>query len=147
MLENWLDKNSIALKINVKNYQQAIRCGGELLVSSQKASKEYVNAMIEAVKDLGPYMVIAPGIAIPHARPEDGAKAVGLSLVTLAQPVNFGNKENDPVDLVICLCSTDSSSHLEALKRLVALLSNAKDLEQIQESDDPISILNIIKKY
>ena len=43
----------------------------------------YTEAMIDVVRDMGPYIVLAPGLAMPHARPEMGAKQVGTALVTL----------------------------------------------------------------
>lgn len=103
--------------------------------------------MISAVEEFGPYMVIAPGIAIPHARPEDGALAVGLSLITLDTPVNFGNPENDPVSLVICLCSTDSESHLDALARLVSLLEDKSNVDGILDAADVSEVMDLISRY
>lgn len=147
MLEKWLDKTSIALNQRVRDYKDAIRLGGNLLVSSGKATQEYVSAMIEAVKEFGPYIVIAPGIAMPHARPENGALAVGLSLVTLITPVCFGNPENDPVRIVVCLCSIDASSHLEVLQRAVALLGNADDMNNILAANSIENVMSIIQKY
>ena len=123
MLEKWLEPQCVSLHNKVDNYEEAIAIGGDLLVSAGKATESFTKRMISAVEEFGPYMVIAPGIAIPHARPEDGALAVGLSLITLDTPVNFGSPENDPVSLVICLCSTDSESHLDALARLVSRFS------------------------
>ena len=32
----------------------------------------YTEAMIDVVRDMGPYIVLAPGLAMPHARPEMG---------------------------------------------------------------------------
>lgn len=51
-----------------------MRIGGELLEKSGAIEPRYIDAMINTVKEIGPYIVIAPGIAMPHARPEAGAK-------------------------------------------------------------------------
>jgi PTS system ascorbate-specific IIA component len=50
---------------------------------------EYVTAIVEQHHTLGPYYVLA-GLAMPHARPEEGAKGLGLSLLKLKQGVSFG---------------------------------------------------------
>lgn len=71
MLETWLSASSIALNQRADDYKEAIRIGGNLLVNDGKATPEYASAMIDAVQEFGPYIVIAPGIAMPHARPED----------------------------------------------------------------------------
>lgn len=104
--------------------------------------------MKEAVKTLGPYIVIAPGIAMPHARPEMGAKKIGMSLITLTQPVNFGHPENDPVKIVVCLCSTDSITHLKALSQLMQFLDN-KDVSELlwEENTDLESLIKYIDNF
>ena len=147
MLESWLNKECIALNVDAQDYRQAIQVGGDLLVANEKAEKSFVTAMIDAVTELGPYMVVAPGVAVPHARSESGAKAVALSLVTLNNPVNFGNPENDPVWLVTCLCALDSESHIELLQRLVNLLADDEAVSQIRNSKDIEYVVNLISKY
>ncbi len=73
---------------------------------------------------MGPYIVIAPGIAMPHARPEAGAKNIRIGLLKLKNPVNFGNEEHDPVDIVIFLCAVDNKAHIEVLGELVQLIED-----------------------
>ena len=60
-----------------------IRHGGQLMVDAGFTEPTYTEAMIDVVRDMGPYIVLAPGLAMPHARPEMGAKQVGTALVTL----------------------------------------------------------------
>jgi len=84
VLENILTEKAIRLKARAVDWQEAVRMGGELLVNAGFAKPSYIEAMVETVKQLGPYSVIAPGIAMPHARPEAGVIKPGLSLVTLA---------------------------------------------------------------
>lgn len=147
MLETWLEPQCVSLHNTTNDYRDAIKIGGDLLVAAGKATDSFVDRMISAVDEFGPYMVIAPGIAVPHARPEDGALAVGLSLVTLDTPVNFGNPENDPVSMVICLCSTDSSSHLDALARLVGLLEDSDNVNAILAAKNVPEVMEIISKH
>lgn len=147
MLETYLNASTIAINQCADSYKDAIRIGGNLLIQSGAADDCFVSAMIDAVKKFGPYMVIAPGIALPHARPEDGARAVGMSLVTLKTPVYFGNPENDPVNVVACLCSTDSTSHLELLQRAVDLLGNDEDMAQIIAATSLDQVLNVIRRH
>src|SRR2546428_9854029 len=80
--------------------------------------------MIATVEQLGPYIVIAPGIALAHTRPSDAVLRPGLSWVTLAHPVRFGHKDNDPVTLVVGLAAPDISAHVQALATLAGLLED-----------------------
>src|SRR5699024_7003333 len=87
MLSELINKNTIQLKANVSDWEHAVITGGQLLVRENIVSEEYVKAMVKSVKDSGPYIVIAKNVALPHARPEEGAKEIGISILTLSTPV------------------------------------------------------------
>jgi PTS system ascorbate-specific IIA component len=140
MLATYLTAEVIQIKIEVKDWEAAVRAGGQLLFEAGKCTSGYIDAMVRTVHEMGPYMVLAPGLALAHARPEDGVSEVGLSLVTLQTPVNFGNAANDPVELVISFCAVDHESHVDVLKALAMflreeenqnLLRNAETVEQV----------------
>jgi PTS system ascorbate-specific IIA component len=88
--------------------------------------------MVEAVNRMGPYMVLAPGIALAHGRPEDGMINVGMSIINLANPVEFGSEANDPVSLVISFGGVDSESHVEMLRGLAEFLMEEANQEMLK---------------
>lgn len=128
-LGKMLHKDTIALNVQVGEWQEAVRKAGDLLVNSGAVEPRYVDAMIETVKSIGAYIVIMPGVALPHARPEDGVRKPCMSLVTLKTPVNFGNKDNDPVSLVIAFGTIDNKAHLDALSALAKILGEPEKLD------------------
>jgi mannitol/fructose-specific phosphotransferase system IIA component (Ntr-type) len=87
-----------------------------------------------------------PGIAIPHARPEDGMKRVGFSLVTLKEPVYFGHPKNDPVDLLIALGGPDNKSHIKALAQLAQMLQNQETVKRLRNAQTKEEVLKIINE-
>jgi len=139
-----LAKETIALRLSVGDWQQAVREAGRLLVNAGAVEPRYVEAMIQMVQEMGPYIVIAPGIALPHARPEDGVKKACMSLVTLSPPVNFGNKCNDPVKLVIAFGTTDNKTHIDALVELAKLLGDSTKVEGLKRASSPEELLKLI---
>lgn len=145
VLSELLKENTIQLKVDAKDWSDAITKGGQLLYEDGCIEKCYIEAMIKAMKELGPYIVIAPGIAMPHARPESGTRKVGMSLITLNKGVDFGNKENDPVSIVICLCAIDHSTHLKALSEIAGLLEDEKNVELIKNATDKEVVLKLIR--
>lgn len=147
MLKDFLNEKTIKLNVEAKNWEEAVRIGGKLLVENGMAESRYIDAMVNGVKDIGPYIVIAPGFAMPHARPESGALKPGFSLLTLNKPVEFGNKENDPVYLVVCVCSPDSNSHIKALSELVQFLDNDENIDLIRNAKLPEEITSKFKQY
>jgi len=143
-LSKMLTKETIALGLSVRDWQQAVREAGNLLVSAGAVEPRYVKAMVQMVQEIGPYIVIVPGVALPHARPEDGVKKACMSLVTLSPPVNFGNKYNDPVELVVAFGTTDKKAHIEALAELAKLLGDSTKLEGLKRASSPEEILKLI---
>jgi mannitol operon transcriptional antiterminator len=145
-LTDMLPRDMIALKVSVGDWREAVRVAGKLLVDSGAAEPRYVPAMIRMVEEIGPYIVIAPGIAIPHARPEEGAKKSSLSFVTLDPPVNFGNEHNDPVSIVIAFAAPRKEGHLEALKEVARLLEDSERVEKLKQASSVDEVLKIIQE-
>lgn len=105
--------------------ESALRVAGGLLEISGRTDAPYTDAVVAALHEFGPYFVVAPGIAIAHARPSESVFSVGLSLLVLREPISFGNEANDPVRLVFGLCATDHDGHLELMAELSNLLMSA----------------------
>mgnify|MGYP001137941829 CR=1 FL=1 len=141
MLAAYLTADVIQLNVDVKDWEGAVRAGGKLLLDSGKCAPEYVDAMVRTVKEMGPYMVLAPGLALAHARPQDGTLEVGLSLVTLQTPVAFGSKVNDPVELVISFCAVDQQSHVEVLKALARFLRDDQNQQILKNAENVGEVL------
>lgn len=147
MISNLINEQTVKINVNASTWEDAIKMGGNLLKSTNAIAQEYIDAMIQSVKDIGPYIVLAPGIAMPHANPKYGVKKLGMSLITLNSPVCFGHKENDPVSIVICLAALKEDDHLQELAELVEILSNADKVKQIKNATTISTILNIFTNF
>jgi PTS system ascorbate-specific IIA component len=146
MLSEPLSKSSILLQVPAADWREAVQKAGNLLVNNGVCEPRYVDAMIAAVERLGPYMVLAPGIALAHSRPEDGVLAVGMSMVTLSTPVNFGSPENDPVRLVIAFGGVDHTSHMGMLQELALFLMEESNQELLKTATDVETVLGAFSK-
>ena len=144
-LSKMLTEETVALGVAVRDWQEAVRAAGKLLVRVGKAEPRYVEGMIRMVQEIGPYIVIAPGVALPHARPEDGVKEACMSLVTLSTPVAFGNEANDPVELVVAFGSPDGKRHIEALAELARLLEDEDALYKLKKATSSRDVLAVVK--
>lgn len=123
---------SITTKATASDWKAAIRLAGDGLVAAGVTTADYTDQMIAAVEEHGPYIVIAPGIALAHARPADSVLKGGLSWVSLATPVEFGHASNDPVTLVIGLAALDHTAHIEVLKAVAGVLSNKEARAELE---------------
>lgn len=139
--------NLIAVGVHVKDWQEAVRESGRLLVEDNAVEPRFVDAMIEGVKEFGPYIVLAPGFAMPHAKAEAGCIKTSMSLITLTEPVEFGNPDNDPVHVVAALTAKDHSAHIEALSQLADVLANDTVVDELAAAKSVEEILKIINSY
>lgn len=137
---------AVRLDVPCDDWRAAVRASGELLVATGAATTAYVDAIVAAVEELGPYIVLAPGIAIAHARPEDGALAVGFSLVRPTAPIEFGSEHNDPVDLVFAFASPDAEQHVAALASLADLLESEGNLERLRAATTVDQIRAVVEE-
>lgn len=136
MLGDYITRDLIKLQVKVDDWEGAVRAGGQLLLDAGICESSYVDAMVDAVRRLGPYMVLAPGIALAHGRPEDGVIKVGLSIINLESPVEFGSEANDPVYLIISFGGVDHESHVAMLKELAVFLMDEQNQELLKKATE-----------
>ena len=134
MLGDYITSDLVKLQVKVDDWEGAVRAGGQLLLDAGMCETRYLDAMVDAVRRLGPYMVLAPGIALAHGRPEDGVLKAGLSIINLESPVDFGSEANDPVYLVISFGGVDNDSHVAMLRELAIFLMEEQNQELLKKA-------------
>jgi PTS system ascorbate-specific IIA component len=147
MLSQWIHDGTIELQDKVESWPQALELCAQPLLEAKTITPDYITAIIEQHHALGPYYVLAPGLAMPHARPEEGAQGLGLSLLKLQHGVNFGSEEHDPVDLIIMLAALDKHSHIEMISSLAELFSSDEDMRLLHQAKTLEEIKNIISRF
>lgn len=141
-----LDDRVLVLR-EAENWEEAVRTTGNLLLATGCIEERYIEKMLSTCKELGPYIAIAPGVAIPHARPEDGAKKVCTALVIVKKGVNFGS-HNDPVHVLIAFSTPDKQSHIKVLQDLATLLTEKgyELVEKLKKCESEKDALDVLKK-
>jgi len=81
-------------------------------------------------------VVIAPGLALAHARPGPDVLGEGLSVVTLATPVEFGHPHNDPVRVVIGLAVSNAEEHVASVARLANVFNDLGVIDRLADAAD-----------
>lgn len=147
MLIDILREELIKLNVKCNDWKEVIEEGAYLLEKEGIVNKNYKEAIINNFYELGPYMVIAPGIVLSHARPEAGVNKNGISILTLESPIEFGSELNDPVKLIITLAAKDNTSHLSSLSKLMEILMNSDHLNSIINAKKVQEVVEIIKRY
>ena len=122
-----VQKNKVDRQMRRKNFRK------EKLRGYVKSC--YKDGIIENVEKLGPYIMIADEIAMPHARPEQGAIETQIGITLFREGVRFDGKETT-ARLFVTLAAKDSDSHVDALVKISELLSDDETVEEILEASD-----------
>ena len=144
MITTWLPVENIQIVDSVSDWKQAIRLSAQPLLAKETITEEYVEAIFKSHQELGPYYVLAPGLAMPHARPEQGAIKNGLSLLHIKQGVSFNAEENDPIYVVIMLCALSGDEHINMITALAEIFSNDERLSALLKASTLETIQTVI---
>ena len=128
LIKQLLALDAIQLKAEAADWKDAIRIGVDLLIRADAVEPRYYDSIIKTTTKLGPWYILAPGIAMPHGRPGDGVMKNSFALVTLRTPVNFGDPDNDPVDILVTLAATDAKTMNESSIVEVVTMLGDEDL-------------------
>ncbi|WP_188206880.1 PTS sugar transporter subunit IIA [Alkalibacillus aidingensis] len=143
MGEKLLSQSAIRSRVSVGDWEEAVRVCGQLLVDEGYVESSYVEAMINNINELGPYMIIAPGVALPHARPEDGVIQEGISVVVLQDSVEFDSGKD--VNVLIGLAAKNKESHIELLQKIAKVISQEETLHQLKQATTTADVLQVFK--
>lgn len=149
MLRYFVENKHVKFAEQAKDWKDAIRMSCEVLEADGTVEDNYKEDIIECVEKYGPYIVIAPNIALPHS--QEGAKGVhktSIAFMKLEKPVSFeeGNPECD-AQLFFTLASCNPEQHLENMSKLSDMLCNDELVEELANAQNEQDLLKLQEKY
>ncbi len=147
MLDTLLTKDTVLIVDSADSWEDSIKIACKALVDNKSVEPSYIDAIIKITNEIGPYYVVGPHMAMPHASPDSGVNKIALSLLVIKNGVNYNSDGNDPVKLVVILAATDNNSHVEIMGKLADFFMCEEDVNSVINSDNVDQILSIIKKY
>lgn len=133
LLKEIVTEKRFAFFERAESWQDAIEKSCLPLVSTGCATPEYAQRIIECVQEFGPYIVIVPGLAIPHStKGAPGVSRTAIAFAKFEQPVRFdeADREKD-ASLFFALAAVDEDEHVKNMRQLFKILSDEKLLEQL----------------
>ncbi|CAB1252597.1 PTS system, 3-keto-L-gulonate/L-ascorbate specific IIA component (PtxA) [Ruminococcaceae bacterium BL-6] len=127
------------------SWEESIRKGCEPLRKDGTVDETYAEEIIACIRKHGPYIVILPGIALPHSTEKaKGAHATAVGFMKTAVPVRFeeGNPAKD-AQIFFTLSSTNPDEHLDNMQKLYSVLTNENALERLKKIEKPEELLEI----
>ena len=144
-LIDYFPASSISIKSSATNWQEAIDFSMSSLLANHYVNTNYIQAIKDLTITIGPYYILAPGVAMPHARPECGALKTGMSLTLLKQEVKFA-EDDEGIKLLIGLSAASSDSHIGAIQALSELLSEEETLTALLAAKSEKQLADIIAR-
>ncbi|MBF4575916.1 PTS sugar transporter subunit IIA [Frondihabitans sp. VKM Ac-2883] len=141
-----LPDEAIVLGSLAPDWRSAVAVVGAALTASGAARPGYTDEMIRMIDEHGPYVVIAPGLALAHARPDDQVISDGLAVVTLASPVSFGHPHNDPVRVIVGLAVESVGGHLDLIADIANVFNDQSRIGALADAtraDDVRAIMGV----
>ena len=90
---------------------------------------------------------IGSGVAIPHCK-LDGLDRVVLAVGILAEGIDFGATDEEPVRVFFCIVSPNASpaAHLQCLAAVSRWVKDDTHVERILELEDPQAIYDLFRQ-
>lgn len=141
-----LPDDVFVLRAHARDWREAVRRAGEALVDGAVTTDAYAERMVQVVEEFGAYIVIAPGLALAHARPGPDVVRDGLAVVTLDEPVVFGHPHNDPVEVVLALAVTSNEGHVTVLAELANVFNDPSATRAIAQATTVAEIRAVLAR-
>lgn len=145
MLVDLIQPHMIERRKESLEWEDAIRLCAKPLLENGYISDGYIDAMIKNVHELGTYIILVEGFALPHSKPEDGSHKAGISVLVIEDGVEFPGERN--VNVIMTLSTSKANDHLQALVDLSNLLKIDSAIADFKNCKDSTSIYEYIKNF
>ena len=142
-LVDLLPSSNILMDKSGRNWEDALRMAGELLVDNGSVTSNYVDALIDSFKVYGAYMIIKDKITIPHAKNEDNIIRTGMVLLILDHPIPTPfDKE---IQVLLVFSSYDETEHLDPLYEFSHLISKPGFMASLSSASSSEEVHRLIR--
>lgn len=144
LLNDFYDKHLVDIyDFSPESWEDALRIAGLGLVREGYIKAGYIDEIIQNVKDNGPYIVIVPGVVMPHAMADSAAvlgTAIGFTKFKKDVSFDLEDSDNDNEEkkgrLFFTLAAKDSREHLENISKLMDLLLTDGMIEKLEKIEN-----------
>ena len=149
MLKEFVEKGRFCFHGSFDNWEDSIRASCKPLIDEGVCESIYAETIIDCVKKYGPYIIIIPNVALPHA--QEGALGVhdtAISFMKVETPVKFDPDDSEKdAKLFFVLASVNHDKHLENMAKLSDMLMNEDLVNELMNAKSEKDLLALDEKY
>lgn len=127
-------------------WQEAMHECIKPLVADGSVTQEYAECLVENIEKHGPYIVLVPGLAMPHALANArGTLRSAISFMRVKEPVHFGDPDEPETDAQVffTLSDVDPDEHLKQMQKLMVVMTNDDAMERLKNMESLEELLEI----
>lgn len=144
-MRQMLKRENVQVVQACDDWEQAIHVAVQPLVDGGYVKPEYIGAIIGNAYALGPYFVIAPDLALLHARPEQGAIKRQLAVTVVREGVEF--ERGEPCRILVTLAAEDADSHIDVMRILAGMFVDSDYIEKVANAADADEVYRLFVDY
>jgi PTS system ascorbate-specific IIA component len=149
LLKTIVEQNHYLFAEKAADWRESVRMSCKALEADGTLDPSYADEVIACVEKHGAYIVIIPGIAIPHSM--EGARGVNktaIGFMKLEQPVSFDASDPDKsASVFFTLASENHDAHLANMSQLFTMLSDDDLIEELFKVKGPEDLLRLDGKF
>ncbi|MFE9009385.1 PTS sugar transporter subunit IIA [Streptomyces sp. NPDC007875] len=147
MLSDLLTEEKIRFSADKLSWREAVTLVARPLLDAGDVTPGYVQAMLESIASGGTYINLGHGIALAHARPENGAVRTAISMLRLTEPAPLLGRPEHAVDLYFCFAAVDADAHMSAMASLARILSDAQTRQALRDAASAPDVIKLITRF
>lgn len=141
-MEGMLSLTNICIVDACKDWQDAVHVAVQPLVNGGFVTPAYIDGIIENTHKFGPYFVLAPNLALLHARPEQGVIHQQLAVCVVRKGVVF-KEGDDPVSVLVTLAAENPNDHIDVMRTIATLFADPANIEAVAKAPDVQAVYDL----
>ena len=151
MFDEIIEKGLYDFCDDFDSWEDAIKKSCEKLIEKNIVDERYPQQVIDTVEKYGPYIVLVPGVAMPHCQEcAEGVNDTAIAFMKVNKAVVFDEDDRDKdAKLFFTVASVDPEKHLENIGKLseilcdedvIAALEKVENLEDLKKVKEEFNI-------
>jgi PTS system ascorbate-specific IIA component len=149
LLREIVERGRVQFAEKAEGWEEAVRLSCRPLIEDGTIEPAYADEIVTAVREYGPYIVLMPGFALPHAMKNSAnAHGTAIAFMKLAEPVSFdvNNPEKD-ASVFFTLSAVDNEEHLKNMRKLWKMLTDEALCGELRNVQSVEELLALDAKY
>lgn len=132
---------------NIGNWREAIIESCQLLLEKGMINQSYIDEIIQCVEKHGPYIVIVPGVAMPHSSEDSqGVFGTAISFTKMKDSIQF-EEEGKEATLFFTLAAKNPEEHMENIQNLSEMLMTEGLIESLMATNSLTDYQQVMQEY